>query len=296
MEHYLLELLRQTTDFIEENLLEPLNLTSISENVNVSKFHLLRIWKGATSTGLMEYVRRRRIAASLSDLLHHQNTIDFIASKYSFGSERAYTRIFKDEFGMTPAKWRKAPRPLEILDRFNADFMSQAGEGLIFLRSITIHPGLSLAGFQYEVDIEENRQNQIANQYGIDFFYQHRKRVLNPIEKDTYIGLTTFPEIPQSYTYYQPSIQIGDLSIVPPDMQIQKIQPHKYGVFTYIGPHGPEQITSKNLAKLWCYIHESWFPTIQFNLKQPFHFEYINYARCSKQYCECDLYFPISYL
>lgn len=296
MDNYLLEIINGTTEYIEENILEPLNLDNISENVNISKFHLLRIWKGATSTGLMEYVRRRRIALSLGDLLNGRDSIEFISSKYSFGCERTYNRVFKEEFNTTPAKWRRKPTSLEILDRFNADFLNCAGAGLVFLRSITVLPYFSIAGLEYEVDIEENRRNQIANKYGVDFFYNHRLRVFNPLEKDVYIGFTTVPEKKVSYTFYQPSIKICENSIVPADMKVKHIAPHKYGVFTYMGPHRPEEISSKTLAEIWDHIFSTWMPTVEFNLKEKFSFEYINYAKCNKHYCECDLYYPISFL
>lgn len=296
MDNYLLDIIKETTGFIESNLLEPLNLDNISENVNVSKFHLLRIWKGATFTGLMEYVRRRRIAQSLGDLIHERNSMEFISSKYSFGSERTYNRVFKEEFGMTPSKWRKNPCPLEILDRFNADFMNCAGEGLVFLRSITVLPAFSIAGLEYRVAIEDNAVNQTANKLGVDFFYNHRLRVFNPVEKDVYIGLTTVPPNEEGYTFYQPSVRIDHSSIVPPNMKIRNIQPHKYGVFTYIGPHRPEEISSKSLSGIWEYIFTTWMPYVDFNLKHKFRFERINYAKCSKQYSECDLYYPISYI
>ena len=296
VDNYLLEIINSTTEYIESNILEPLSLDNISENVNISKFHLLRIWKGATSTGLMEYVRRRRIALSLGDLIHDKNNIEFISSKYSFGCERTYNRVFKEEFNVTPAKWRRNPCPLKILDRFNADFMSCAGEGLVFFRSITVFPAFTIAGLEYTVDIEENMKTQIANKYGVDFFYNHRLRVFNPLEKDVYVGLTTISEESKKYTLYQPSIQVNENSIIPPDMKAKRIPPHKYGVFTYMGPHRPEEISSKNLSEIWKYIFSTWMPTIQFNLKENFHFEYINYAKCNKQYCECDLFFPISIL
>ena len=296
MDNYLLQIINETTEFIESNLLEPLNLDNISENVNISKFHLLRIWKGATSTGLMEYVRRRRIAESLSDLIHERNSIEFISSKFSFGSERTYNRVFKEEFGITPAKWRRTPRPLEILDRFNADFMNCAGEGLVFLRSITVLPSFTIAGLEYNVDIKDNLENQTSSKLGVDFFYNHRLRVFNPVEKDVYIGLTTCPPNDEKYTIYQPSVQIDLNSIVPPDMTVKSILPHKYGVFTYMGPHRPEEISSKTLSGIWEYIFSTWMPNVEFNLKQRFSFERINYARCNKQYSECDLYYPISYL
>lgn len=54
MDNYLLEIINNTTEFIESNILDPLTLDTISDNVNMSKFHLLRIWKGATSSMLEE--------------------------------------------------------------------------------------------------------------------------------------------------------------------------------------------------------------------------------------------------
>lgn len=293
MDNNLLEIIKNTTEYIESHLLENINLDCISDHVNVSKFHLLRIWKGATSTGLMEYVRRRRIAMSLSDLINAKNNIEFISYKYSFGCERSYNRVFKEEFHTTPSKWRKTPSPLKILDRFNADFMNCAGEGLIFFRSITILPAFSLAGIEYEIDLEDNLKNQTANRYGVNFFYEHRPQVINPVLKDIYIGLTKIAHSSSKTSLYQPSVQIDHNSIIAPNMTIKHIKPHKYGVFTYMGPHRPEELTSKSLESIWNYINNIWAPTIQFQLEENFHFEHINYAKCNKHYCECDLYYPI---
>ncbi len=296
MDNNLLEIIKKTTEYIETHLLEDINLDSISDNVNISKFHLLRIWKGATSTGLMEYVRRRRIALSLGDLISSRKSIEFISCKYSFGCERTFNRIFKEEYHTTPAKWRRNPFPLKILDRFNADFMNCAGEGLLFFRSIIVLPSFSIAGIKYKIGVQDNILNQAANKLGVNFFYHHRLEVINPVEKDVYIGYTTIPDNFENYTYYQPSVQVNRNSILAPNMEIKHIKPHKYGVFTYMGPHRPEEISSKTLGPIWNYINEIWVPTIQFDLKEPFHFEYINYAKCNKQYCECDLYYPIAEL
>ncbi len=127
-------------------------------------------------------------------------------------------------------------------------------------------------------------------------FYNHRLKVINPVEKDVYIGFTTIPAGAGSDTLYQPSVQINQSSIIPPEMKVKHIPPHKYGVFTYMGPHRPEEISSKTLCGIWKYIFETWMPTVQFDLKEKFSFESINYAKCNKQYCECDLYYPISAL
>lgn len=296
LDNYILKIIKDTTEYIEQNILEPLNLDSISENVNISKFHLLRIWKGATSTGLMEYVRRRRIALSLGDLLSQQNNIEFISSKYSFGCERTYNRVFRDEYNTTAAKWRRNPCRLNILDRFNADFMNCAGEGLVFYRSTVILPSFSIAGPEYKIFDEDNMQNLTANKYGVDFFYNWRPRIINPVEKNVYIGFTTVPHNFEGYTFYQPSTKVDQSSIVPPGMKIKRLKPHKYGVFTYMAPHRPEEISSQTLCMIWKYVSETWMPTVHFTLQEKFSFEYIDYAKCNKQYCECDLYYPISVL
>ncbi|CAM4448395.1 helix-turn-helix domain-containing protein [Paenibacillus typhae] len=294
MDHYLLETINRTTDFIEEHLLEPLCLDDISEHVNVSKFHLLRIWKGSTSTGLMEYVRRRRIAQSLGDLLNQRASIEFIADKYGFSCERTYNRSFKEEYGLTPAKWRKSPSQLSILDRFNAEFMSRAGEGLVFFRSISVVPSFSIAGPEYTLKDGRSADAVDAARLGVDFFTLDRQRILSPVQKDVYIGFTAVPEPFRGLTFYQPSLQISHSSIVPPDMNVRHTKPHKYGVFTYIGLHRPEEISAESLSEIWRYIFEIWMPTVQFELEEKFSYESVNYAKGNRHYCECDLYFPIA--
>lgn len=294
MKNHLLEIIKDTTEYIESNILEPISLDDIAKNVSISKFHLLRIWKGATSTGIMEYVRRRRLALSLADLLNQRHDIEFISSRYSFGCERTYNRVFIKEYGITPTRWRKNPAPLQILDRFNADFMNCAGDSLVFYRSTTLLPAFSIAGLEYIIDIEQNTRQQTANHHGVDFFYQSRKRIINPVQRNVYIGFTTLPKTPETYTFYQPSLLVNENSIVPSDMKVITVTPHKYGVFTYMGEHHPEEISSKNLAKIWSHVFQTWMPTINFDLTDKFSFEYINYAKCSKHYCECDLYYPIS--
>lgn len=296
MDHYLFQLLKDTTNYIEGHLFDELTLDTISANVNLSKFHLLRIWKGATGTGLMEYVRRRRIASSLADLLNQRKSIDAIAAEYGFGSERTFNRIFKEEFDTTPARWRRQPAALNILDRFNADFMHHAGEGLVFLKSVQVLPGFGLAGIPYELEIEDDRKHLTANRLAVAFFQQQRIKVVNPVARDVYYGYTAFAFPGATRMQYQPSVQVDSASIIPPGMTVKRIPSHKYGVFTYIGLHRPEEISSRHLHQLLEFIETRWVPTVEFSLMEHFRFERINYARCSKHYCECDLYFPMNAL
>ncbi len=60
-----------------------------------------------------------------------------------------------------------------------------------------------------------------------------------------------------------------------------------------MGLHRPEEISSRTLQELWKMVYGSWMPTVEITTDPAFHYERIDYARCSKQYCECELYFPI---
>ena len=294
MDVYLLKVVKDTTEYIENHILDELNLDIISKNVNVSKFHLLRVWKGVTRLGLMEYVRKRRIALSLKDLIQQKMSIDYISTKYSFGCQRSYNRIFKEEYHITPTSWRKNPSKLDILEPFNAEFINVAGSGLVFFHSMTFLPKFMIAGPEYKVYHEDNIKNQTATKQGVDFYYNHRMKIINPVNPDVYIGFTSVKPNIKEYTYYQPSIEVNQNSIISEEMKTKEVPPHTYAVFRYVGQHKPEEVSSKTLVDVWSFIFHKWMPTAQFNLNDVFSFELIDYSKCSRDYSQCDLYFPIS--
>jgi AraC family transcriptional regulator len=287
MQRHLLEIVERTTTYLEGKMREPVDLDHVSRDVNVSKFHLLRIWKGATSTGIMEYVRRRRLALSLSDLLGHSHTVDYVASIYAFGSERAFNRAFKDEFGITPARWRRSPCALDILERFNAEYLARSGEGLIGVQATRALPALWLAG----EEIRGRPDTPTPIREGLGFFYRKRKRIVNPIQRDVYLGL--IGQAARGPRAYLACIQVGPDSIVPPELVTRAIGPFSYAVFRYMGPHDPRDIDPHRLGALWDHVYRTWRPTVPTATASDFSFERIDFGRCSRQYCECDLYYPI---
>ncbi|MNC22158.1 Bacterial transcription activator, effector binding domain [compost metagenome] len=172
-------------------------------------------------------------------------------------------------------------------------FLEPYFAGVVFYRRTAVLPAFSLAGCEYKVDVRDNQLNQTSNRLGVDFFFQHRERIMNPLENNVYIGLTRVPESFEGYTYYMPSLPVGPASILPEDMTLRQIKAHRYGVFTYMGQHRPEEISSITLKDIWYQVFEVWMPTVKISLPETFSFERIDYARCTKQYCECDLYYPI---
>ncbi len=92
---------------IEENLASELSLKALSQVAFFSPFHFHRIFKIMTGETLNEYVTRRRIERSALDLLHKQSGVTAIALRYGFNSNSAFTRAFKQFYGVSPTAFRQ---------------------------------------------------------------------------------------------------------------------------------------------------------------------------------------------
>lgn len=93
-------------EFIDENLESDLSLNTVSEIAFFSPFHFHRVFKFVTGETLNEYVTRRRIEKSASDLLHKNITVTEIAHKYGFSDNSSYSRTFKKYFGVSPTEFK----------------------------------------------------------------------------------------------------------------------------------------------------------------------------------------------
>jgi len=92
--------------YIDENLDSDLSLNIISEIAFFSPFHFHRVFKFITTETLNEYVTRRRIEKSASDLIHKNIAITEISFKYGFKDNSSYTRTFKKYYGVSPTEFK----------------------------------------------------------------------------------------------------------------------------------------------------------------------------------------------
>lgn len=101
--------MNRVIDHIDRHLAGTVDLASIADVANFSPYHFHRLflaWMGET---LGDYVRRRRLEAGALMLNHQRHTpVLNIALDVGFGSSEAFSRAFKQHFGMTPSDWRKS--------------------------------------------------------------------------------------------------------------------------------------------------------------------------------------------
>ncbi len=88
--------------FIESHFADEIELGDVAEVAGVSRYHLSRAFGLATGSSVMHYVRRRRLAEAARVLADGAPDILAVALDAGYGSHEAFTRAFRDHFGVTP--------------------------------------------------------------------------------------------------------------------------------------------------------------------------------------------------
>jgi len=108
------KLLEKVLINIEEGVRDGININIIAKNHSLSVRHLQRLFKLVFSQPLGFYIRSRKLASSINDLLNTDLNVLDIAIDYGFEYEHSYIRAFKREFGITPGYLRKTKQIIEI--------------------------------------------------------------------------------------------------------------------------------------------------------------------------------------
>ncbi len=98
---------RKAIWYIESHLRGDLSLDSIARDVGVSRYHLSRAFPAATGCGLAVYVRSRRLSEAAKALQSGAPDILSLALDAGYGSHEAFTRAFRQHFGLTPEQARE---------------------------------------------------------------------------------------------------------------------------------------------------------------------------------------------
>jgi AraC-like DNA-binding protein len=82
-------------------------LESLARAVGMSRTALAEHFTRCTGSAPMQYLSQWRLRLAADSLGHTDRAIKVIAEAAGFGSVAAFTRAFKREFGLAPAKWRR---------------------------------------------------------------------------------------------------------------------------------------------------------------------------------------------
>lgn len=93
---------------------EALTLSRLAKVLGYSEFYVSRKFSEISGMLLRDYMRYRRLAFALRELRDTERGILDIALDYGFSSHEAFTRAFREAYGITPSEYRKKPVPVVL--------------------------------------------------------------------------------------------------------------------------------------------------------------------------------------
>ncbi len=101
------ELVRKTEALIAGRFSEPITLESLAQALNVSPYHLQRIFKRVTGQSPTERLRAVRLAMAQKWLSEEGATVRDVALRSGFQSPSYFAARFQEAFGVRPSIWRE---------------------------------------------------------------------------------------------------------------------------------------------------------------------------------------------
>jgi len=153
---------------------EEVTLKYIADKLGYSEFHLSRKFSEISGMQFRDYLRGRKLAFALKDVRDTDAGILDIALEYGFSSHEAFTRAFREAYGVTPSDYRRKPVPVAlrtILRPFDCYIAAHGRERM------AEHPGEVKT---YFVTIPAHKFLHIRNYESIGYWDFWQKQALIP--------------------------------------------------------------------------------------------------------------------
>src|ERR1700732_2468640 len=212
--------------FIESHLAGELTLDEIAGVGGISRFHMVRAFAAATGLSVMRYVRARRLTEAARALARGAPNILELALDADYGSHEAFTRAFRDHFGVTP----EAVRASTCLDHIKLQepilMDSTLTDNLQAPRFQTGKP-LLVAGLGNRYSCE----NGAGIPGPAQRFHQSGPKHPGPGGKVAY-GVCCNGDDAGNFDYIA-GVEVSDFSDLPREFYSVRIPEQKYAVFTH---------------------------------------------------------------
>ena len=213
--------------YIESHLARPLTLDEIAGASGVSRFHLVRAFGAASGLSVMRYVRARRLTKAARALAAGAPDILSLALDADYGSHEAFTRAFRDHFGVTP----EAVRHAACLDhlKLQEPFLMESS-ALDHLKPPRFETGKAMlvAGIGDRIDHQNNGAG-IPGQW--QQFNQKRGEIPDRVGNLSF-GVCCNGDDSGNFDYIA-GVEVSDFSDLPREFARVRIPEQKYAVFTH---------------------------------------------------------------
>ncbi|MGB8454005.1 MAG: AraC family transcriptional regulator [Anaerocolumna sp.] len=101
------DLTEKIITFVSNNFQESLTLTNLAEHMNVSKYHLSRVFSSKLGTSFNKYLNYIRLNYAVTLIQSTEYSLTQISNDSGFDSQRTFNRAFREVFYMSPSEYRQ---------------------------------------------------------------------------------------------------------------------------------------------------------------------------------------------
>jgi AraC family transcriptional regulator len=229
--------------YIETHFAGEITLDSVAGVSGVSRFPMSRAFGLATGCSIPQYVRGRRLTEAARLLAGGAPDILGIALDVGYGSHEAFSRAFREQFGMTPEAVR-AQGHVDNLKLMEAIKMEETMIQLAPPRTVEGRAML-LAG------LSERHSSNSGMPAQWQRFAPHIGNIPGQVGRAAY-GVIGKSDDDGSMDYLT-GVEVSDFTLIPPELTRLRLAPQKYAVFTH----------SEHVSKIkstWNAIFNQWLP------------------------------------
>jgi AraC family transcriptional regulator len=245
--------------FIESHFAGEITLEEVANTVGVSRFHITRAFGTATGHSIMRYVRGRRLTEAAKALSRGAPDILSVALDAGYGSHEAFTRAFRDEFGVTPEMIRAQGhlKKIEVVEPVKMDETL-----LIKLEPPRLENGkrLLIAGIGARYTCESSAG--IPSQW--QGFVPHLGHIPGQISRTAY-GVCCNNDDAGNFDYVC-GVEVKDFLRIPADWSRVRIPEQKYAVFA-------QRDHISTIRSTWNTIWNEWLPNSDYEVADATDFE-----------------------
>ena len=91
---------------IDAHIHEPIKVSQLAALANVHPVYFARAFKASCGMSVLKYVRQRRVMAAATVMENKPMRLVDVANQFGFADQAHFSRVFREEFGASPSKFR----------------------------------------------------------------------------------------------------------------------------------------------------------------------------------------------
>ena len=122
--------LQRAIDYVEEHILEDLDLESIAAQSFSSSYHFQRVFSIVCDMTIGEYVRNRRLSLAGADLARGDVKVIDVAMKYGYDNPDSFARAFQRFHGVLPSQVKAGDATLKSFSKIVLKLSMEGGASM----------------------------------------------------------------------------------------------------------------------------------------------------------------------